>query len=95
MDDEILGRGLGPAGNFCAPDNLRRSVVPEFYADYLRAFIVEESWEDGPRMVKGSSRWVSHRVERIVSALRGAGVYEVPADPLPVTRLSSPSPPKR
>ena len=36
-------------------------------------------------MVKGASRWVLPQVERVVSALRGAGMYQVPADPLPPT----------
>ena len=36
-------------------------------------------------MVKGASRWVSQQVERLVAALWGAGVYQVPPDPLPPT----------
>ena len=46
---------------------------------------VEDSWEDGDRVVKGASRWVSPQVERVVSALWGVGVYQVRADPLPPT----------
>ena len=40
----------------------------------LRDFGVEESWEDGDRVVKGAPRWVFQQVERLVSALRGSGV---------------------
>ena len=54
------------------------SVVPEFYRDGLRDFNVEESSEDGDRVMTGASRWVSRQVERLVSALRGAGLYQVP-----------------
>ena len=34
-------------------------------------------------MIRGASRWVSQQVQRIVQALRGAGVYEETADPPP------------
>ena len=34
-------------------------------------------------MVRGATRWVSQQVQRIVQALRGAGVYEETADPPP------------
>ena len=83
VGDEILNRGLGPIGSFPLPHNLWDSVVPDSYSDGLRTFSVEEEWEDGDRVVKGASRWVSPQVERVVSALRGAGVYRVPIDPLP------------
>ena len=33
--------------------------------------------------VRGATRWVSQQVQRIVQALRGAGVYEETADPPP------------
>ena len=36
--------------------------------------------------MKGASRWVLPQVERVVSAVRGAGVYQVPANPLLPTR---------
>ena len=50
----------------------------------LRDFNAEESWEHGDMVVKGASRCVS-QLERLVWALRGTGVYQVPRDPLPPT----------
>ena len=85
MDDAILDKGLGPIGDFPLPQDLWDSVVVEFYRNGLRDFNVEESWEDEDRVVKGASRWVSEQVEHLVAALRGAGVYQVPPDPLPPT----------
>ena len=36
-------------------------------------------------MAKGASLWVFQQVERLVSALRGLGVYQLPSDRLPTT----------
>ena len=85
MDDAILDKGLGPIGDLPLPQDLSDYVVPEFYRGGLRDFSVEESWEDGDRVVKGASRLVSWKAECLVCALRGAGVYQVPPDPLPPT----------
>ena len=85
VDDAILDKGLGPIGDFPLSQDLWDSMVLEFYRSGLRDFNMEESWEDGDRVVEGASRWVSQRVERLVSALRRAGVYQVPPDPLPPT----------
>ena len=46
---------------------------------------MEEGWDDGDPVVQGASRWVSQQAERLVAALRGAGVHEVPLGPLPPT----------
>ena len=54
MEDAILDKGLGPIGDYPLPQDLWDSVVPEFYWDGLRDFNVEESWEDGDRVVKGT-----------------------------------------
>ena len=59
VDDAILDKGLGPIGDFSLPQDLWDSVVLEFYKGGLRDYNVEESWEDGDRVVKGASRWVS------------------------------------
>ena len=59
VDNTILDKGLGPIGDFPLPQDLWDSVVPEFYRNGLREFNVQESWEDGDRVVKGASRWVS------------------------------------
>ena len=85
VGDEIFDRGLGPIGSFPLPQDLWDSVVLDFYNDGLQTFSVEDEWEYGDRVVKGASRWVSPQVERVMSALRGAGVHRVPADPLPPT----------
>ena len=63
--DAILDKGLGPIGD-PPPQDLWDSVVPEFYKDAVQGFNVEEGWEDGERVVKRASRWVSQQVERLV-----------------------------
>ena len=99
VEDAILDRGLGPVGTHQLPEDLWDAVVPPFYREGLRDFDVEREWQDGERVVRGATRWVSQQVQRIVQALRGAGVYEETADPPPlpprVTPSSSPSPPRR
>ena len=99
VEDAILDRGLGPVGSHQLPDELWDAVVPPFYHGGLQDFDVEREWQDGDRVVRGATRWVSQQVQRIVQALRGAGVYEEPADPPPprprVTPSSSPNHPRR
>ena len=99
VEDAILDRGLGPVGSHQLPDDLWDAVVPPFYHGGLQDFDVEQEWQDGDRVVRGATRWVSQQVQRIVQALRGAGVYEEPADPPPprprVTPSSSPNHPRR
>ena len=41
------------------------------------------------KVVRGATRWVSQQVQRIVQALRGAGVYEETADPPPSKQTPS------
>ena len=77
----ILDKGLGPIGNFPLPQDLWDSVVPEFYQDSLRDFSVEESWEDGDRVVRGASRWVSQHVATACAVVWVVGVGQGP--PLP------------
>ena len=84
LDDAILDKGPGSIGNFPLPQDLWDSVVPKYSRDGLKGFSVEEGWEDGDRVVKGASRWVSQQVGRLFSTLRGAWVYQVPPDPLPL-----------
>ena len=101
VEDAILDRGLGPIGTHQLPADLWDAVIPPFYREGLRDFDVEREWQDGERVIRGVSRWVSQQVQRIVQVLRGAGVYEETADPPPppppprVTPSSSPSPPRR
>ena len=97
VEDAILDRGLGPVGSHQLPDDLWDAVVPPFYHGGLQDFDVEREWQDGDRVVRGATRWVSQQVQRIVQAMRGAGVYEEPADPPPphVTPSSSPNHPRR
>ena len=83
VEDAILDRGLGPVGTHQLPADLWDAVIPPFYREGLRDFDVEREWQDGERVVRGASRWVSQQVQRIVQALRGAGVYEETADPPP------------
>ena len=83
VEDAILDRGWGPVGSHQLPDELWDAVVPPFYHGGLQDFDVEQEWQDGDRVVRGATRWVSQQVQRIVQALRGAGVYEEPADPPP------------
>ena len=58
-------------------------MIPPFFRGGLQDFDVEREWQDGERVVRGASRWVSQHVQRIVQALRGAGVCEETADPPP------------
>ena len=98
VEDAILDRGLGPIGSHQLPDDLWDAVVPPFYRGGLQDFDVEREWQDGDRVVRGATRWVSQQVQRILQALSGAGVYEETADPPPpprVTPSSSPNPPRR
>ena len=97
VEEAILDRGPGPIGTHQLPEDLWDAVVPPFYRGGLQDFDVEREWQDGERVVRGATRWVSQQVQRIVQALRGAGVYEETADPPPprVTPSSSPSPPRR
>ena len=83
VEDAILDKGLGPIGAHQLPADLWDAVIPSFYRGGLRDFDVELEWQDGERVVRGASRWVSRHVQRIVQALRGAGVYEETADPPP------------
>ena len=83
FEDAILDRGLGPVGTHQLPKDLWDAVVPPFYREGLRDFDVEREWQDGDKVVRGATRWVSQQVQRIVQALRGAGVYEATADPPP------------
>ena len=83
VEDAILDRGLGPTGTHQLPEDLWDVVVPPFYREGLRDFDVDREWQDGDRVVRGATRWVSQQVQRIVQALRGAGVYEETADPPP------------
>ena len=78
-----MDRGLGPIGTHQLPEDLWDAVVPPFYRGGLQDFDVEQEWQDGDRVVRGATRWVSQQVQRIVQALRGAGVYEETADPPP------------
>ena len=83
VEDAILDRGLGPVGTHQLPADLWEAVIPPFYREGLRDFDVEPEWQDGERVIRGASRWVSQQVQRIVQALRGAGVYEETPDPPP------------
>ena len=83
VEDAILDRGLGPIGTHQLPADLWDAVVPPFYRGGLQDFDVEREWQDGDRVVRGATRWVSQQVQRIVQALRGAGVYKETADPPP------------
>ena len=85
VDDAILDKGLGQIGDFPLPQDPWDSVVPEFYRDGLRDFNVEESPEDGYRVVKGASRWVSQQAERPVSAPVGGGGVPGAPGPTPPT----------
>ena len=73
VEDAILDRRLGPIGSHQLPDDLWDAVVPPFYRGGLQDFDVEGEWQDGDRVVRGATRWVSQQVQRIVQALRGAG----------------------
>ena len=97
VEDAILDRGLGPIGSHQLPHDLWDAVVPPLYRGGLQDFDVEREWQDGDRAVRGATRWVLQQVQRIVQALRGAGVYEETADPPPprVTPSSSQNPPRR
>ena len=83
VDDAIPDNGLGPIGDIPLPQDLWDSLVPEFCRGGWKGFSMEEGWEDGDRVVKGVSLWVPQPVERLVSALQGAGVCQVPPDPPP------------
>ena len=83
VEDAILDRGLGPVGTHQLLADLWDAVIPPFYREGLRDFDVEREWQVGERVIRGASRWVSQQVQRIVQALRGAGVYEETADPPP------------
>ena len=62
VEDAILDRGLGPVGTHQLPADLWDAVVPPFYREGLRDFDVERGWQDGERVVRGASRWVSQQV---------------------------------
>ena len=78
-----MDRALGPIGSHQLPDDLWDAVIPPFYRGGLQDFNVEREWQDGDRVVRGATGWVSQQVQRIVQALRGAGVYEETVDPPP------------
>ena len=83
LKDAILDKGLRPIGAQQLPADLWDAVIPPFYRGGLQDFDVEREWQDGERVVRGASRGISQHVQRIVQALRGAGVYEETADPSP------------
>ena len=78
VEDAILDRGLGPVGTQQLPPDLWEAVIPPFYREGLRDFDVEREWQDGERVIRGASRWVSQQVRRIVQALRGRGFTRRP-----------------
>ena len=63
VGDGIIDRGLGPLGNFSLLQDFWDSSALYFYKEGLQTFCVEDEWEDGDRVVKWASRWVSRQVE--------------------------------
>ena len=85
VEDAILDPGPGPIGAHQLPADLCNAVIPPFYRGGLRDFDVEREWQDGERVVRGASRWVSPHVQRIVQALRGGGGLRGDRRPPPPT----------